>query len=359
MAAADDGRRAAAVELIRGAPVNMRPPIDFVKARYTTYCAAVLGQTQDVERESQAPQFAGFGRKTAANRKPTAGTPRGRPAAVRLGGGDPYATVPPVAPESQADGTPGGGLEFPSYAPVLPQPAGQTPPPVGRAAAFGEVVLCSGFPTQVALAYFASLAGYFPFQPGGRLSFGYVGLLLLVDSAVLVGLILWFLRLHGERPRDVLLDARPVKSEALLGLPLTLVVLGLVFGLLRTVQWLAPWLHNVAVNPLEQLVRSPRDAAVFVVVAVAAGGIREEIQRAFILHRFAQRLGGPQLGLVLFSLAFGAGHALQGWDAAITTAALGALWGSVYLARRSIVAPMVSHSVFNSVEILIVVVSGT
>ena len=127
---------------------------------------------------------------------------------------------------------------------------------------------------------------------------------------------------------------------------------------LLLVQQLVPALHNVVRNPLESLIRSPGDAALLAVVAVISGGVREEVQRAFILHRFEQYLGGAPLGLVLFSLVFGAGHAIQGWDAVITTAALGAFWGVVYLARRSAVAPVVSHAGFNLAEIVRYVVYG-
>jgi membrane protease YdiL (CAAX protease family) len=84
---------------------------------------------------------------------------------------------------------------------------------------------------------------------------------------------------------------------------------------------------------------------------VIAGGVREELQRAFLLHRFEQRLGGGGIGLVVTSLAFGLGHTLQGWDAAVTTAVLGACWGALYLARRSVVATVTSHALFNLAQV--------
>jgi membrane protease YdiL (CAAX protease family) len=92
---------------------------------------------------------------------------------------------------------------------------------------------------------------------------------------------------------------------------------------------------------------------VFGVIVVIAGGLREEIQRAFILHRFGQGLGGARLGLVLFSLMFGLGHIEQGADVAIATAALGLFWGVLYLARRSIVASGVSHAGFNLAQVVV------
>jgi membrane protease YdiL (CAAX protease family) len=214
-----------------------------------------------------------------------------------------------------------------------------------------EVVICSGFPTQIAVAWVLALAGLAPFQPDGKLSPGYVFALSLLDAALLVALILSFLRAHGERPREVLLGERPVVGEALLGLPLAVPVFLLVVVALSVVRWLAPWMHNVPRNPLEGLIRTRLDAVAFGVVAVVGGGLREEIQRAFILRRFERHLGGGWLGVLLFSLVFGAGHTLQGWDVAIATACLGAFWGVVFLVRRSIAAPIVSHSVFNAAEI--------
>jgi membrane protease YdiL (CAAX protease family) len=88
------------------------------------------------------------------------------------------------------------------------------------------------------------------------------------------------------------------------------------------------------------------------VVLLAAGGIREEIQRAFLLHRFDVWLGGPIVGLAVTSIGFGAGHLIQGADAAVTTGLLGAFWGYVYFLRKSCVAPMVSHAGFDLVQVV-------
>jgi len=76
------------------------------------------------------------------------------------------------------------------------------------------------------------------------------------------------------------------------------------------------------------------------------------------LHRFDVWLGGPTVGVVMTSAAFGAGHLLQGVDAAVTTGMLGAFWGIIYLRRRSCAAPMVSHAGFDLVQILQFVALG-
>jgi membrane protease YdiL (CAAX protease family) len=179
----------------------------------------------------------------------------------------------------------------------------------------------------------------------------YVVGLSLVDAVVLVGLILLFLRAHGESPRKVLLGTRRVADEFAYGVPLTLIALVAGVGTLLAIEQLAPWLHNVKDNPLAGLLRSQRDVWLFGLVVIVAGGVREEIQRAFLLHRFEVWLGGGAVGVIVTSAAFGVGHLLQGYDAAIVTGMLGALWGVVYLRRRSVVAPMVSHAGFDLVQI--------
>jgi membrane protease YdiL (CAAX protease family) len=214
-----------------------------------------------------------------------------------------------------------------------------------------EVLLCSGFPTQLALILLLTVGGNVP--PDGALSLSYVVRLSLLDAALVLGLIWVFLRLRGEDPIAIFVGRRPLGREANLGLLLVPAALVLVAATSAIVLKLAPWLHNVAQNPLEAMINSPAAAATFALVAVVAGGIREEVQRAFVLRRFETHLGGPVLGLVVFSIAFGLGHLVQGRDAALITGLLGAFWGVIYLKRRSIVAPVICHSGFNLVEVLI------
>jgi membrane protease YdiL (CAAX protease family) len=234
--------------------------------------------------------------------------------------------------------------------------AGERPPGPSRSrvrfAAFLEVIACSGFPTQIAIAGVLALAGLRPFEAQGRLSVPYVFVLSVTDAVLLVGLVVWFLHLHGERARVVLFGQRPLVAESLFGVIQLPAVFGLAVAVMVLARRFAPWLHDVPTNPMEGLIGNTRDAWLFGIVAVVGGGIREEVQRAFVLHRFEQHLGGAWVGLVLFSLVFGAGHVIQGRDVALTTGALGLFWGLVYLRRRSVASTVVSHSCFNALEIV-------
>lgn len=223
--------------------------------------------------------------------------------------------------------------------------------PEERFAAAAEVILCSGFPTQVLLIAVLAAAGMPMRADDGQLSPPFIFLLTMLDTFLVVGLVLLLLRAHGESPRDVLLGARPIVREALFGIAvLPLIFLGILAVLVLIVS-LAPGLHNVPRNPFEDLLRTRGDAVVFGFVVMIAGGVREEIQRGFILHRFERFLGGAVTGVVMFSAFFGLAHIEQGYDAAIATAFLGACWGTIYVIRRSIVAPMVSHAGFNLAQL--------
>jgi membrane protease YdiL (CAAX protease family) len=223
--------------------------------------------------------------------------------------------------------------------------------PIERVAALIEVVLCSGFPTQLLLIVMMQAFGMRMLMADGQLSPPFVFTLSLIDAVVVVGLVLFLLRAHHESAHDVLIGERRLLREALVGAAVLPAVFLLVILVLALVFTFAPQLHNVAVNPLEGMLRTRRDALIFGVVVMVAGGVREEVQRGFILHRFGQYLGGAWWGVAIHSVLFGLGHFEQGFDAMIATSILGAAWGALYLLRRSIVAPMVSHAGFNLAQL--------
>src|ERR1700709_251984 len=74
-----------------------------------------------------------------------------------------------------------------------------------RVVALLEVLLCSDYPTQTALGTTFIALGYGPYTAAGQLRVGFVVTLSLADTVLLVGLMVFFLLAHGERPRDVFL----------------------------------------------------------------------------------------------------------------------------------------------------------
>jgi len=223
---------------------------------------------------------------------------------------------------------------------------------VRPARAWTEILICSGYPTQIVLGEVLKGVGIPPLNGDGALSARFVFALSLADTVVLLSLIVWLLVRSGERPRDVFLGRRNAGQEAVVGLLSVPLVMAMVLALMILIRTFLPFLHNVPENPLEGLLGTQAGLWAFLFVVIVAGGLREELQRAFLLHRFRHDLGNGVAGLVVTSIAFGLGHTLQGWDAAILTGALGAAWGAIYLTRGSAIAPIVSHSLFNSGELL-------
>jgi membrane protease YdiL (CAAX protease family) len=241
---------------------------------------------------------------------------------------------------------------------AMPESGGEKPVTLQqRLIALGEVLLCSGLVTQNLIGAILQLAGWSAQDERG-LSLPFVLTMSLADTLVLLTIMVALSRAHGESPTDLWIGRRGIKREVALGVLLVPVVFLGVIVLLNLMRIFAPGLHNVQTNPLEKLASTVSDAAMFALVAIVAGGVREELQRAFLLRRFEQYLGGAAVGVIVLSVAFGLAHLLQGWDAVITTGTLGAFWAIVYLRRRSSVAPIVSHAGFNALEILRVTLTG-
>lgn len=215
-----------------------------------------------------------------------------------------------------------------------------------------EVVAASGFPTQLALGALLIALGLTPFGEDGSLSMPYLAVLMPADTVLLLALVVWRIRAGGERVSGVLVGARPWRREGWLGMGLIPAIFGAVVLVMVALRTAWPGLHNLEANPFEALIRSRLDALALGVLVIMTGGLKEEVQRAFVLHRFDQHLGGARLGLVIYSIAFGTGHIIQGYDVAIVTALLGMAWGAIFLWRRSVVAPAVSHAGFNAAQVL-------
>jgi membrane protease YdiL (CAAX protease family) len=225
-------------------------------------------------------------------------------------------------------------------------------------AAFQVIICCGQLPTQTAIAA-AILAFGVPADVNGQVPLAFFASVTLLDTVVVIALMGLFLKDGGESPLQVWFGPRErphgpynLPRETSLGLiftPVVLVGAGLVAAALRI---LVPRLHNVPVSPFDAYFDTPGRAHLFTVVAMVAGGVREELQRGFLLHRFRHQLGGVRLGLALYSVAFGAFHYTQGWDVAIITGLLGLFWGYLYIRRGSVAASMVSHAGFNGTQVL-------
>ena len=118
-----------------------------------------------------------------------------------------------------------------------------------------EVLMCSGFPTQLAVIVLLTSMGMRMRLPDGALSGQFIFALTLIDTVLLVGLVFFFLRAHNESRVTMSCSAGGrLGREALFGvllIPLSflVVIVVLLIGAGRSL----PKLRNVPHNPLQDL----------------------------------------------------------------------------------------------------------
>src|SRR5215204_3257262 len=90
--------------------------------------------------------------------------------------------------------------------------------PRTRLVAVLEILLCSSVPTQLALAGVLQAAGFPIFDAPGQLSLTYVLILSVADTVLLVGLMVFITRSHGESVRELWLGRGPIRPELIRGI---------------------------------------------------------------------------------------------------------------------------------------------
>jgi membrane protease YdiL (CAAX protease family) len=175
---------------------------------------------------------------------------------------------------------------------------------------------------------------------------------MLTEAAVALILVVLFLRLRREGLSAIGLVGHRWRSNVVVGISLVPLLFLLTLSLGLFFQTFLPDLVTET-NPMLALVTTPVELLLFVACSVLVGGLKEEVQRAFVLIRFEDYLGGIWVGLVLWSFFFGWGHLTQGVDNAVGAGLLGLAFGLVFIRRRNLLGPMVSHALFNVLTLTI------
>jgi len=219
-----------------------------------------------------------------------------------------------------------------------------------RFQALFEVLLVSGLISSILAALpFSFLLG----KNAGLLlrDVRFLSMFLLLESGITFLLLKVVLKAHGETLRG--LGWRWDRWRFNLGLGLALVpLLFLINAAVSLVFRVYLPQYYTERNPLMEIIHTPQQLALFIFAALIAGGFKEELQRAFILNKFRRFLGGAAAGLILWSLAFGAGHYVQGVQGVFLASVYGLLFGIVYLMSGSLVAPIVAHGAYDTLALL-------
>jgi len=228
-------------------------------------------------------------------------------------------------------------------------PVVQKPDLISRFGKLLEVILVGLASSLVVPLFFAiyGISGLTVLENASYLVF------FLIAEATLTLLIIWgILHLNGETFADLSWRLGEWKGEALTGLAFVPVLFMSTFVVGLSFRLFFP-LYLTEINPLLNLIRTRTDLLLFLISSVYVGGFKEEIQRAFVLVRFGSHLGGMRVGLILWSSFFAYGHMMQGVDNAVGAGVLGLIFGLLYIWRRSLVAPIVAHAVYDIATLLI------
>lgn len=219
-----------------------------------------------------------------------------------------------------------------------------------RLLALLEIILALGLITDsLALALLAP----FPALSNPLASVAALAAFTTVSSTLLLSLLILLQRLRKEPVLGTFLEkGRSRGRETLLGLPWVAAIFAVSYTLKSLVHHFGTGIYSGERNVLEELMHGPGDLALFLFVAFFTGGIKEEVQRAFVIRRFEAAWGPGWLGALLFALFFGFGHRVQGWDEALIAGLLGLAWGILFLMRKSIIAPVVSHGLYDGLELI-------
>ena len=175
---------------------------------------------------------------------------------------------------------------------------------------------------------------------------------LLLESAATFAILWILIKTHRETLPDLGLRKMQWKTNVLLGLLLAPLLL-LINGVVSMVFHLFLPQYALERNPLTDTIQSPGQLALFILAAIIAGGIKEELQRAFILRRFQHHLGGSTIGVIVWSLVFGVGHYVQGAQGIFVATVYGFILGIFYLTRGSLIGPITAHAVYDTLALLL------
>lgn len=219
-----------------------------------------------------------------------------------------------------------------------------------RLQAFVEVLLLSGLISSfVAALIFSAFLG----RKANDLTTDatIVTAFLLAEAVITLLLLVAVLKAHREPIGSLGLRWDRWKSYLLLGLGLVPFFFAINVVVAFVFRVYLPG-YYIEQNPLTETIQTPQHLTLFIISGLIAGGIKEELQRAFILNRFRRYLGGAWLGLVLWSLAFGAAHYVQGVQGITIAALYGLIFGIIYLITGSLIAPIVAHGAYDTLALL-------
>jgi membrane protease YdiL (CAAX protease family) len=173
-------------------------------------------------------------------------------------------------------------------------------------------------------------------------------------GTVVTWIVVWLLLKHdGEKVSELGFRKEQIKWSFLFGIPFGIGIFFICNVVLPRLTW--RWFAGSEAAPVGNWFHSPWAVPAWIFLGWIAGGLTEELRRAFVLTRFEKVFGRAGLiaAVLVSSIMFGVGHLYQGKAAAYYVGISGLLYALVYLRRRSCWEAAVAHATFDSIGITI------
>ena len=190
-------------------------------------------------------------------------------------------------------------------------------------------------------------------KPGGAVSFVIVACATILRDLGLVSLVLFFLWRNRETVSQIGWVSNNNWKEAALG---AVLFIPLFFGAALLEELLQASGLSAPSKPLPSFFSATGMAetvlAVILVVIVALA--EETIFRGYLLLRFKATTQRPTVTVLLSSAIFSIGHGYEGSAGVVTVGVMGAVFATIYLWRKNLVAPIIMHFLQDFISIVII-----
>jgi membrane protease YdiL (CAAX protease family) len=188
--------------------------------------------------------------------------------------------------------------------------------------------------------------------PQERISFRLVAASVILRDVALVGLVLFFVWRNGEALSHIGWRLRGWRKEAGIGVllfPALFAGAGLLEAGLKRIGL------SVPLKPPSFLVyHRPADVFLALALVVVVAISEETIFRGYLILRLGEATRSVSQAIILSAIVFSLGHGYEGTAGVVTVGMMGAVFGWIYVWRRSLVAPIVLHFLQDFVGIVAV-----
>ncbi|MHB1308373.1 MAG: CPBP family intramembrane glutamic endopeptidase [Limisphaerales bacterium] len=185
----------------------------------------------------------------------------------------------------------------------------------------------------------------------------------LLMHAVVIGLVAWFVRLHGLAWREAFGFGRPRQWQAIgLGILAIPLILPVTLGLQAASELVLLWrTQEVVLQPAVRLVSATREPwmlGLLAVQTIVTAPIAEELLFRGVLHVAVKQAGYPHVALWGVAILFGLSHGNFLTFAPLVFFGLALAW--LYERTDNLLTPVLTHMLFNALNFawLVLVESG-